>query len=349
MGTEYQLRIYNRAGTLKAVVVDFLRLAYRHQRNAPGMLEFSINPNHPAVSELEIDGMVEVWRRTADLAWYVEFAGLYRWQQQGLDANGRHWLTVRCPGLLHLIQRTVVAYAKNANNRAAFVQQKAETIIKNIVKYNATSSGTTADGRLRTVVVPGVQVEASAGRGETIDFECSLQNSLTAIQRVADIGGGDFVMAKVAAALYEFRWHARNEVEDVVFAPNFGNVTLPVLTRNWIDTKTVAITGNADGVFLPVLAGDLEDYDDAEMHVHAPNTTEDGLAAAGAAALANQVQDELSFQIIQTPTCAYAVHYSFLDWMTVSFAGVTKLTQIREVGVNVDSSGQETIEVVCRE
>ena len=349
MSTEYQLRIYNRAGTLKAVVVDFLRLAYRHQRNAPGMLEFSINPHHAAVAELELDGLVEVWRRTESLAWYIEFSGLYRWQQQGLDANGRHWLTVRCPGLLHLVQRTIVAYAKTANDRAAFVGQKAETIIKNIVKYNATSSGTEADGRLRTVQVPGVQVEASAARGETLDFECSLQNSLTAIQRVADIGGGDFVMTKVAAALYEFSWHARNEIEDVVFAPNFGNVTLPVLTRNWVDTKTVAISGNADGVFLPVLAGDLEAYDDAEMHVHAPNTTEDGLAAAGAAALANQVQDELSFQIIQTPTCAYAVDYSFLDWVTVSFAGVTKLTQIREVGVNVDGSGQETIEVVCRE
>jgi hypothetical protein len=160
MSTEYQLRIYNRAGTLKAVVVDFLRLAYRHQRNAPGMLEFSINPHHAAVAELELDGLVEVWRRTESLAWYIEFSGLYRWQQQGLDANGRHWLTVRCPGLLHLVQRTIVSYAKTANNRAAFVGQKAETIIKNIVKYNATSFGTEADGRLRTVQVPGVQVEA---------------------------------------------------------------------------------------------------------------------------------------------------------------------------------------------
>jgi hypothetical protein len=349
MSTEYQLRIYNRTGTLKAVVVDFLRLAYRHQRNAPGMLEFAINPTHAAVNELEIDGLVEVWRRTENLPWYVEFSGLYRWQQQGLDQDGKHWLTVRCPGLLHLVQRSIVAYAKNTNNRAAFVQQKAETIIKNIVKYNATSAGTVADGRLRNVQIGGVQVEADASRGETLDFECSLQNSLTAIQRVADIGGGDFVMTKEAAALYEFGWRAPNEVDDLVFAPNFGNVTLPVLTRNWLDTKTIAITGNADGVFQNVQLGDIADYLDAELHMHAPNTTEDGLSAAGQAALAGQVVDQLSFQIIQTPTCAYAVHYAFLDWITVSFAGVTRLTQIREVGVTVDSNGQETIEVVCRD
>ena len=167
MSTEYQLRIYNRAGVLQAAVVDFLHLAYRHERNAPGLLEFAISPSHPAVAALELDGLVEVWRRTADLDWYTEFAGLYRWQQKGLDDDGTAWLIVRCPGLLHLLNRAVVGYRKGTPGRSQFMATPAETIIKALVQFNCTADGTTTDGRLRTVTLDGIQLESDATRGYT--------------------------------------------------------------------------------------------------------------------------------------------------------------------------------------
>lgn len=349
MTTEYQLRIYSRAGVLQAVVVDFLSLAYRHQRNAPGLLEFAINPSHAAAATLELDGVVEVWRRVAGGDWYADFTGLYRWQQQGMDADGRHWLKVRCPGLLHFLSRAIVGYAKGVANRSMFTATAAETIIKTLVTYNATAAGTTADERLRNVTLANIQLEGDAARGDTIEFECSFQNLLTSIQRVATIGGGDFVLTREAATTFEFTWVPAND-SGVVFAPNYGNMAMPVLTRNWIDEKTTGIAG-ANGLYGIATSADYADaYRDTEIYVSAPNyTTEDGLIAAVEAALLAKRADNLTFAVLQTPQATYGVQYHFLDWVTAYFAGVEKALQIQEVGVTVAEDGKETIQVVCRE
>lgn len=349
MSTEYQLRIYNRAGVLQAVVVDFLSLAYRHQRNAPGLLEFAIQPTQAAAATLELDGVVEVWRRIDGGVWYADFTGLYRWQQQGMDDDGRHWLKARCPGLLHLLSRAIVGYAKGVANRSTFTAAKAETIIKTLVAYNATSLGTVADGRLRDVTLAGIQLESDAARGNALDFECSFQNLLTSIQRVATIGGGDFTLSKVAATAFELAWVAAND-SGVAFAPNYGNMATPVLTRNWMDEKTTAIAG-ANGLYGIANSADYVDaYRDAELYVSAPNyTTTDGLEAAAEAALLTKRADDLTFAVLQTPQATYGVHYQFLDWVTAYFAGVEKSLQIHEVGVTVAEDGSESIQVVCRE
>lgn len=347
MSTEYHLRIYNRSGVLQAVVANFLSFAYRHQRNAPGILEFTIDPS--SAGAFELDGVVEVWRRVPGGAWYADFTGLYRWQQQGMDADGRHWLKVRCPGLLHLCSRAIVGYAKGVAGRSTFTTTKAETIIKALVTYNATSAGTTADGRLRSVTLAGVQLEGDAARGNAIDFECSFQNLLTSIQRVATVGGGDFTLSKVAATAFEFAWIPASD-SGVVFAPNYGNMATPVLTRNWMDEKTTAIAG-ANGVYGIANSADyVAAYRDAEVFVSAPNyTTTDGLTAAAEAALLTRRADDLTFEVLQTPQATYGVHYQFLDWVTAYFAGVEKALQIQEVGVAVAEDGAESIQVVCRE
>lgn len=349
MSAEYQLRIYNRAGTLQAVVVDFLRLAYRHQRNAPGLLEFSISPEHRAVSALELDGSVEVWRRVSGGAWYVDFIGLYRWRAEGLDGDGRAWLTVRCVGLLHLLSRCIVAYPKGVASRSLFTAAKAETILKTLVTHNCTAAGTTNDGRLRAASLAGVQVESDAARGDAIDFECSLQNVLAACQRVANLGGGDFVFVKAAAATWEFRWKAANSTT-VVFAPNLGNMASPTLTRDWTDEATVAIAGGNN--LFGVAEGDAyaSGYRSHELYVGAPNlTTIDGLVAAGDAALLARRTEELAFSVFQTPWCRYGVEYQFLDFVTATFGDYSATMQIQEVGVGVQEDGAETIQVVCRE
>lgn len=349
MSTEYQLRIYNRAGALQAVVVDFLSLAYRHQRNAPGILEFDIAPNHAAVTALELDGEVEVWRRVPGGDWYADFYGLYRWQQQGLDNNGRQWLKVRCPGLLHLLQRAIVAYTKGVAGRSAFTATPAETIIKAMVLYNCTDAGTTTDGRLRDVTLAGVQLESDAARGASLDFECSLQNVLSSAQKAANASGADFTMTKAAAATWQFEWVATNTT-DVVFAPNFGNMARPVLTSDWMNTPTVAIAG-ANNAYA-VVEGDryIAEYQDAEIYTNAPNyTTEAGLTAAGEAALAAVRATELTFDVLQVPQSLYGVHYGFLDWVTARFAGTELAMQIQEVGVSIGQDGKEQIQVICRE
>lgn len=349
MSTEYQLRIYNRAGALQAVVVDFLSLAYRHQRNAPGILEFEIAADHAATAALEMDGEVEVWRRVPGGDWYADFFGLYRWQQRGLDNNGKPWLKVRCPGLLHLLQRAIIAYTKGVTGRSAFTATPVETIIKALVLYNCTDTGTTADGRLRDVTLAGVQLESDAARGADLDFECSLQNVLTSAQRAANAGGADFIMTKAAAATWQFGWSAANTT-DVVFAPNFGNMARPVLTSNWMDTPTVAISG-ANNVYA-VVEGDryVAEYQDSETYTSAPNyTTGDGLTAAGEAVLAGARPTELTFDVLQVPQSLYGVHYAFLDWITARFAGTELAMQIQEVGVSVGRDGKEQIQVTCRE
>lgn len=357
MSTLYQLRIYNRAGALQRVVTDMLSMGYVKEVNAPGMLEFTLRADHAAIAALELDGLVEVWRANPQrsIDWYVDFAGLFRYEERTADSDGRTSYRARCPGLLHLLSRPVVAYKSGTANRATFSSAKAETIVKTLVTYNATSSGTTGDGRVVDAQALA-SVESDAARGETLDFACAWQNLLSSVQKVAAVGGGDFDIVKTAPTVYEFRWYAGQRGTDrsasVVFSLAFGNMANPRLTRNWIDERTVAIVGgqgqDATRAIVTRTGSTYEaGYRAAEVFVNAAQyTTTAGLNGVGDEKLYQaQTRDELTFDVLQVPQSLYGRDYFLGDLVTGVYEGVTATKKIRRVSVGLAMDGSETVQV----
>lgn len=359
MATLYQLRIYNRSGVLRAVLTDFVYLSYVKEVNAAGLLEFQLRADHPAILELELDGQVEVWRANPALGldWYTDFIGLFRYERRSADSDGRTSYVARCPGVLSLLGRAIVAYSSETANRSEFTSDPAETVVKTLVTRNATSSGTTGDGRARNVDLTQVTVEADGARGNVIDFACAWQDLLSSCQRVADIGDGDFDLVRTASPTqFQFKWFPGQLGTDrsatVVFSLAYGNMANPVLTRDWMKETTVAIVGG-QGVSadrsVQVRTGStyIAGYRSVEAFYDARRyTTTAGLQDTGDQELyAAQTRDELAFDVLQIPQTLYGLHYGLGDLVTGSYQGVSATKKIRKVSVSLSPDGSETINV----
>lgn len=357
MATEYKVRVYDRTGALTHELTDFHALAYTKRVNAAGMLTLSLNDAHSLVSTIALDYQVEVWRRNVSdgIAWYCDFYGLFRDAQRAAGDGGEVTATLYCPGQMSLLGRAIVGYKTGVANRSAFTAAKAETIAKTLVLRNATSSGTTADGRVRTVTLAGISNQADGATGNTLDAKCSYQNLLSALQDIAAIGGGDFDLIKTAGATWEFRWYAGQRGTDksasVVFSLAYGNMSRPVLRYNALDERTVAIVGGqGEETFRTVVvrtgANYNADYNAVETFVDGRNyTTSEGLEGAGDRQLSDaQARVSLEFDVLQTTATTYGQEYFLGDLVTAVFAEYSATKKIVGVSVGVSLNG-ETISI----
>lgn len=361
----YYLKVYNPAGALQYIVEDFNSLQYRKVVNAPGMAVFSVPDFHQAVGQLDRDWQVEVWRsRRASpgednaIASYADFYGFVRDEERATDDDGQVTVTFYCQGQMDLLRRSIVAYPADNADRTRFVAAKAETIMKGLVTRNATTSGTTGDGRDRNVPTWGsyVSVEADGANGNTLDIFCARRNLLETLQDIARVGGGDFDLVKTADRAWEFRWYTGHLGTDrsatVVFALQFGNMARPSLRRNRLNEATIAIVagqGTSDERVTVVRQGVNYDasVNSIEVLVDARDvSTTAGLNTRGDARLDElRARDDLQFEVIQTPGSLYGLHYFIGDLVTGFFQGITAVKKISSVTINLDSSGNETVNV----
>lgn len=261
MGAEYELRIVDTAGSTQAVITDYLSLAYSRRRNEPGMLSFFVKDDHPALSYLTHNSQVEVYRRNGDISLspYRDFVGVIRgltWTTQEATS-----LRIDAPGIMHVLSWNIVGYTAGKANRNDFTSIVAETVLKNLVKYNVTASGTTADGRARAAVdgsgkLSGlftITLQTDAGGGNTLTVSSEVlawKNLLAALQDVTLIAGGDIDLIKTAATTFEFRFYAGQRGTDrsasLTFALDRGNMANPTFIDNRIEERTVVIVGGQD-------------------------------------------------------------------------------------------------------
>lgn len=353
--SEYRLDIHTAAGVKLAEITDFWTLQYRRQVNAPGVLSFTVAGDHRVVSQLEHNSQVIVYRRNADLGldWTPEFVGLYRAQRRRY--TNRAVFTATCPGCMTMLAWRIVAWKASTANRSNFQNVPAETVMKTLVDYNAGANATTANGRIRNGVIPGITVQADGGGGDTISVGCAYANLLETLQKVAVIGGGDFDLVKTGAATYEFRWHAGQRGTDrtaqVLFALERGNMADPEYTYDRLDEATVAIgAGQGEGADRQVVVRTGPDYaegNNIEVFVDARGSE----TAAGVASSADARLDEartrqrFGFRVVQTPGCAYGVHYGLGDLVRAQYGPVNVVQKIVGVTVSLDRDGAEKIDV----
>jgi hypothetical protein len=365
MTTEYQIVVNNRAGTQVAVITDMRRFNYSKRVNAPGMLVMDLDGGHSAIDLFDYDFQIEVWRRDIanGIAWYADFEAFWRDEERFANPDGLTTYRAFCPGQMDYLARSIVAYPAGTDARSAHTADPGETVLKNLVKYNATSGGTTGDGRVRNVDTWGsyISIDTDAAGGSTITYNCAHENLLSALQRAAAIAGGDFALVKTGAQAWEFRFYSGQLGTDrsasVTFALKHGNMGTPSLTYNRIREKTAAIVGGqgegaARSFEVRTGTNHQATYNSREVFVSGIQyTTAAGLQSAGDAHLDEfEAKTEMQWEAIQQKSTRYGLHYFLGDLVTGYYQGVTATQQIVGVDINVAPSNptMEEIRVITR-
>lgn len=359
MATDYRLDIYNTSGERVAVVTDFLALSYNRRVNYPGILRVTLNGDSSVVTLLENYGEVEVWRKPTGATWYRDFVGSYRYGQWTYGEEGKKF-TVMCPGLLDKFSSRIVAWYAGTEGKSVFTASPAETIMKELVKYNATTNAVVANGRLEDGLYTGMSIQTDGADGETLDWFCAYDNLLETLQELALIGGGDFDLVKIAntGTRWEFRWYTDQLGTDrtalVKFALGLGNMGEPVYFENHISERTVALVGGqGEADQRNVVSVEGANYNRntnlLELFVNGSDiATDAGLIDRGAWVLKDKTfTRDFRFKVIQIPSSAYGVHYFLGDKVTAinPFTGASYTQKIDEVTITLQSNGYEDIDV----
>jgi hypothetical protein len=358
--TEYSIQILSPAGVPKAIIDQPRQLSYRKEVNDPGLLTFALHPDHHAIQYLELDAQIEVWRWSDEIEPYVDFRGLFRQEDYEIAEDGTELLIAYCPGEMDYLERAIVAYPNETANRNEFVGVEAETIMKTLVVFNATSAGVTGDGRIRNVDGWGgfITTEADGGGGDVVDFSCFGQNLLGALKNLAFIGGGDFNLVKIAAQSWEFRWyedHLGSDVSDsVIFSLERGNILRGGIKGNTLKEGTVIIVGGKEeGALRAFQANTGVNYDSfnnsRESFLNASNiNTSLGLLFAGLSKLEEmRAYHTFNFDIRQTESSLYGVHFNVGDLVRGIYRDFNEVKQIWSANVlYVDAGGREPVEKI---
>lgn len=358
MSIQYQIRVHDKDGNLLHIVTDARTFSYTKEVNAPGVLTYELDPDHASIADLELDGVIEVWRADLeqDIDWYCDFYGFYRGEQRVADSDGNSVFRVQVVDQMDLLNRSIIAYPAETFGRTQFVITPAETIAKSLVRHNATVDGDTADGRKRNVGITRVTIETDGGRGNTLDVQCAWRPLLSVLQDIAASGGGDFNVIPNVGGTWEFTWYpgqlGTDRSSSLVFALEYGNITNPKLTRSYLSEKTIAIVGGqgqeaARTVVVRAGANYVADYNEKEVFVDARNiSTTNGLQQYGDAVLSElRARDTLSFDVLQVPQTLYGRDYFLGDLVTGRYSEFSAVKKIQKVTVGMGEDGREQIKV----
>jgi hypothetical protein len=360
MGTEYKVRAHTAAGVLVGEITDFLELAYAKKVNAPGLGTIQLPGNHAVISQLEHRSQIEIWRRNRELGleWMPDFYGLY------LDQDRAHQesetFVMRCPGLPWLLQTRYVLWYANTTDRSRFLSVPAETVMKTIVEYNCGPSATAANGRIRDGAITGLSVQTDGAGGNSVNWYCSWDNVLESLQDLARIAGGDFGLVKTGAAAWEFRWYAgqlgtdrTSGASQVTFNLGFGNMANPKYRYDRQSEKTVAVAaGQGEASTRDIVVHASSTYsasNDVEVFVDAREVEKGATAAlqdkAGKKLDEDRAREEFTFDVLQTVSTAYGVHYFLGDLVNAQWRDISAVEKIVGVTVSVAAQGDNVEQI----
>jgi hypothetical protein len=380
MAAEYELRIYSQAGVRMARVsgiggahddpsnAGFLSLSYIKGVNEVGTGAFTINADSNVLQYLVDDGdpildvQVEIWRWDYDndppIAPYCDFYGFQRDRDFDTDENGVITYTCHLREQSDLLCRAEILYRANKVNRSLFSAVATETILKTLATYNATSAGTTADGRDRAVDTWGgfVSVAADGAAGSSQTVACMGENLHDVLQAVANAGGLNYWLTKTGAQAWQFRTGTllgTDRTATVTFSERYGNMRRPRLHgTNRMERTVVTAGGQGEEAMRKIRtrtgANYHATYNSRELFINASQyTTDAGLDSAADERLREmRAQDELSFETIQIPRTLYGLHFFVGDKITAFFLGKTYTPQIRRVEIDV-APGNKLIEKIA--
>lgn len=358
MAPYYTMNVYDSAGTLQAVVSNFLTLSISKQLNAIDMLQFTIDNSAYSAQFLDMGAFVSIYRQDADLgiANQLEFSGIIR--KRVTIKELRTTLLITCVGFMALLANRIIAFKSSANNLAVFNAQPAETILKRLFNYNIGPNATTANGRLLDGRITGMTTAATAGTGTSLTLKCSMQPLLKTMQEIAYSGGLAFTLTYTAPATWTFTTYVgqigTDRTSTITLSTTTGTVAKITETYDLIsDFNTVIVGGNGTedakqfGVRPATPNTGLtlrETYVDAKNQ---QNATPAYLNQFGNKTLAIQQRKRVTYavDVLQTSEMRYGRDYFFGDKINVSFNNTVVPQYVFGVGLEWKSTGDEVISV----
>lgn len=354
MGAEYQVIVRNTAGAKQFAISDFLSLAYSKRRNRGGSWIMTLDADHAAVLSMADKWLVEVRRSVPDwgIDWYTDFYGVVR--DEDLVRPGRlDVYTVSGIAQLNVLSWRHVLWYANTADRSVFTSEKAETILKTLVSYNATASATTGAGRLRNGPITNfvITVEADGANGNTLSSKgCAWENLLDALFDVSEVAGGDYdLIYNSGSHQWEFRWYTGQQGDDlrgvVTFSFPYDNMANPKYVAHRSSEKTVAIVlgkgKESDRASEIRTGGNYAAANDIEIVVNASHLeTTAGLQTHGDQKLVGYAAIE-TFDFDPEQVAAYAYGKAYCvdgvlgDLVTGVWRDISADFQIDEVGLSV--------------
>lgn len=358
MAPIYVVAIRFSNGTLVRISSDYLDLAISRTINAPDMAVIIYDSNSRDVSQLVHGNIITISRLddSAGIAESVEFSGIIR--RVVRTVNDKTTYEVTCVGMLGLLGTRIVAWRSGIANRSRFTASPAETILKNLFNYNIGSLATTAQGRLLAGNITGMTTSASAGTGTALTVSVAYQNLLSAMQKIADDGGGDFDLLYTAPATWTFTWYlgqrGTNRSATVLLSVPLGTIGELVVDDNRIEDFTTTIVGGEGEdrarrvatrpAVLPTGFSSREYFVDAR---NLKKATAARLQQQGQIVLNRQARKRVTYTavVLQSGQFRYGRDYFLGDLVTI-LDGTTSVTQqIMGVDLSFSADGRESVDV----
>jgi len=338
----------NPAGDRVAVFESFPHLVINARVNAPGAYALELAGNDTRIPLFELDGQLEFWRvdTARSIPRYLVFEGLHCDSEDAYDADGIESYISSGPGYNQLLRRRIIAAYSGSVEAAK--DGPAETVIKDFVEEQC---GATAGAR----AIAGLIVDLpSGGTGNPVRLARAYRYVLDVCQEIAAIGGGDFAVVGTGGATYQFQWYLGQLGADrsatVIFAIEWGNMGRPRLVRRRTnEVNAVLVGGQGDGVArTTVWRTDPTRIADSpinrrELFIDQRQDADtDGLNFTGDRALDDgQSPYQLTFDVLQVPSCLYGLHYFLGDLVTVKFKTYSAVQEVVGLDFVVDGNGEQ--------
>lgn len=346
------------------VIDKFVSLSYTRRLNEVGFATVTLPRDHPAVSNLTLDSIALIFRGqphdTVDVAYYQDFAGIWRGNIFSTDRNGKQTVTLYIPDTMSLLAREIIAFKAGVANRSLWSSKTVSQIWSDVLTYNFTVVDvqrilpfTSLSG------VPRLSFD-SAPTGPTIDYAAAYKNVLNVLQELADIGDFYFIASSVGAFSVTIGDYQNvrllvNSGTDrsatVTFAIERANVLNVDLDQRRLNEPTKMLVGGlGEGTTRTVNVRTSAEYttiNHTEMFIDARDlATSAALDAKGDAKLAETAyKPRFTFRASQAPGSYYGRDYFLGDLVYALYEGQGFTQRIVGVTVAVDEDGRETIEL----
>lgn len=362
MLSSYQIVIKSPEGEKRAQIVGaanggFMRLAAALQVNAAGRLDFDLRSDNPAIEYIEDDSQVELWRNGVRL-----FRTLYQGPRQyTVDEYDRETFTAICYGEKDLLNRAIIAWPSNTENRTIFTDMAAESILHTLVHYNVTADATTANGRLVTYPDSHITVENDLGYGEHLSREDMAGKPLLAeLQEIANLGGVDFDLIQTGPRAWVFRVFPDQRGVDrsstVVFSRSRKNINQLAANVAIQDPRSVIIVGGqGQGTAREFVVRYGPDYSVTNHREYFESYSGESMITALMQARGDQVAQEkrlrptLSFVPLQVSGTRYGIDYDLGDIVSGTYRDITATYQIFGVSLSAEAGKPEDIAVELKQ
>jgi len=361
----YRADLYDTNGVQQASLVGiaeggFQRISYRRYLNGKSLATLVIHGEEALLSVIGRNWLVSISRKVSG-KWSRVFFGLLTEINWSYTDKPVAELVFESP--ISLLDKRVIAYPASTINRTQFINKPAETIMNTIVKYNATSSGTTADGRVRNAVsgypYNRLTVEADGAGGDNLTIYCTWQSVYQQLRIIADMTGDDFSIEWVSSTEWEWQYHEGGIGTDLsaalLFALERHNLGSPNYRLDYKDYCTVGIVagqGEADDREIEIVLADDHTVDeDTEVFIDARDIEVGdtlGLQTRGSEKLSEYlVKETFTFSVLQVPNAVYGDDYDLGDLVMVRNPATGEDAKMKVAGDSVvwSEDGREDIEL----